>query len=201
MEKIFYLISDPSQNIPEADNNWIEELKNKEIICSCGNVIPPSPIDIYLSEKFRKNFAPLTAVIGVNIQILRKDLMSILEINNIEKMFFIGDVYDVNKKKSEDYISMVPKKVVPIRGGKESSCKRCEQCGRVMYFPLPLNNWYILKNDIPNLPLFPSTLYGIIIDELKYKELKLSGIKKIGYDKLKVLNKAIDGYDSFFNVD
>ena len=55
-------------------------------------------------------------------------------------MFFIGDVYDVNKKKSEDYISMVPKKVVPIRGGKESSCKRCEQCGRVMYFPLPLNN-------------------------------------------------------------
>ena len=127
--------------------------------------------------------------------------MSILEINNIEKMFFIGDVYDVNKKKSEDYISMVPKKVVPIRGGKESSCKRCEQCGRVIYFPLPLNNWYILKNDIPNLLLFPSTLNGIIIDELKYKELKLSGIKKIGYDKLKVLNKAIDGYDSFFNVD
>ena len=29
MEKMFYLISDPSQNIPEADNNWIEELKNK----------------------------------------------------------------------------------------------------------------------------------------------------------------------------
>ena len=132
---------------------------------------------------------------------LRKDLIPILEIKNIEKIFFIGDVYDVNKKKSEDYISMVPKKVVPIRGGKESSCKRCEQCGRVMYFPLPLNNWYILKNDIPNLPLFPSTLNGIIIDELKYKELKLSGIKKIGYDKLKVLNKAIDGYDSFFNVD
>ena len=45
MEKIFYLISDPSQNIPETDNNWIEELKNKEIICSCGNVISPSPID------------------------------------------------------------------------------------------------------------------------------------------------------------
>ena len=166
MEKMFYLISDPSQNIPEADNNWIEDLKNKEIICSCGNVISSSPIDIYLSEKFRKNFAPLTAVIGANIQMLRKDLMSILGINNIEKMFFIGDV-----------------------------------CGRVMYFPLPLNNWYILKNDIPNLLLFPSTLNGIIIDELKYKELKLSGIKKIGYDKLKVLNKAIDGYDSFFNVD
>jgi hypothetical protein len=46
MEKMFYLISDPSQNIPEADNNWIEELKNKEIICSCGNVISSSPIDI-----------------------------------------------------------------------------------------------------------------------------------------------------------
>ena len=46
MEKIFYLISDPSQNIPEADNNWIENLKNKEIICSCGNVISSSPIDI-----------------------------------------------------------------------------------------------------------------------------------------------------------
>ncbi|WP_297978192.1 hypothetical protein [uncultured Capnocytophaga sp.] len=162
MEKMFYLISDPSQNIPEADNNWIEELKNKEIICSCGNVISSSPIDIYLSEKFRKNFAPLTAVIVVNIQMLRKDLMSILEINNIEKMFFIGDVYDVNKKKSEDYISMVPKKVVPIRGGKESSCKRCEQCGRVMYFPLPLNNWYILKNDIPICPYFLALFMGLL---------------------------------------
>ena len=162
MEKMFYLISDPSQNIPEADNNWIEELKNKEIICSCGNVISPSPIDIYLSEKFRKNFAPLTAVIGVNIQMLRKDLMSILEINNIEKMFFIGDVYDVNKKKSEDYISMVPKKVVPIRGGKESSCKRCEQCGRVMYFPLPLNNWYILKMIFQICPYFLVLLMGLL---------------------------------------
>jgi len=90
MEKMFYLISDPSQNIPEADNNWIEDLKNKEIICSCGNVISPSPIDIYLSEKFRKNFAPLTAVIGANIQMLRKDLIPILEIKNIEKMFFIS---------------------------------------------------------------------------------------------------------------
>lgn len=94
MEKMFYLISDPSQNIPEADNNWIEELKNKEIICSCGNVISSSPIDIYLSEKFRKNFAPLTAVIGANIQMLRKDLIPNIRNKKYRKnVFYRGCIW------------------------------------------------------------------------------------------------------------
>ena len=35
MEKVFYQISDPTQNAPEGDDSWIEQLKQEKIICDC----------------------------------------------------------------------------------------------------------------------------------------------------------------------
>ena len=32
MEKVFYQISDPTQNVPEGDDNWIEQLKQERIV-------------------------------------------------------------------------------------------------------------------------------------------------------------------------
>ena len=85
-----------------------------------------------------------------------------------------------------------------VRGGKESTCKICDKCGAVLYFPLPLNSWYIVEKSIPNPTLFPSALTGVIINDEICKQIKKSGIKRIGYEKLPVLKKAIDGCDNYF---
>ena len=57
MEKIFYQISDPTQNVPEGDDNWIEQLKQEKIVCECGSIIKHKAIDVFLNEKIKKSFA------------------------------------------------------------------------------------------------------------------------------------------------
>ena len=47
---------------------------------------------------------------------LHKDIVSLLGIQNIENVYFVGKVYDVNKTVSKEYISVVPKFRIYIRG-------------------------------------------------------------------------------------
>ncbi|WP_221620736.1 hypothetical protein, partial [Tannerella forsythia] len=76
-----------------------------------------------------------------------------------------------------------------VRGGKESNCRICDKCGAVLYFPLPLNSWYLVDKSIPNPILFLSALTGIIVNDEIYQKVKKSGIKRIGYEKLSVLQE------------
>ena len=198
MKKVFYQISDPTQDVPEGDDSWVERLKQEKVICDCGNVIKHTAIDVYLNEKIKKSFAPITYARGTFIGMLREDLVSLLGLQNIKNVFSVGKVYDMKKNISKEYISIVPKVLTFVRGGKESICRRCNRCGTVLYFPLPLNSWYIVEKSIPNVILFPSALTGIIINAEIYRRLKESGIKRIGYEKLPVLGGAIDGCDSYF---
>lgn len=198
MEKVFYQISDPTQNVPEGDDNWIEQLKQEKIVCECWSIIKHTAIDVFLNEKIKKSFAPITYARGTFIGMLRKDIVVLLGLQNVENVYFVGKVYDVNERVSEEYISVVPKVSTFVRGGKESTCKICDKCGAVLYFPLPLNSWYVVDKSIPNPILFPSALTGVIVNDEICEQIKKSGIKRIGYEKLPVLKEAIDGCNNYF---
>lgn len=198
MKKVFYQISDPTQNAPEGDDSWIGQLKQEKIICDCWNIIKHTAIDVFLNEEIKNSFAPITYARGTFIGMLHKDIVSLLGFQNIKNVYFVGKVYDVNKIVSKEYISVVPKVLTFVRGGKESTCRICDKCGVVLYFPLPLNSWYIVDKSIPNPTLFPSALAGIIVNGEIFKKIKKSGIKRIGYEKLPVLKEAIDDCDDCF---
>ena len=89
-------------------------------MCDCGNIIKHTAIDVFLNEKIKKSFAPITYARGTFIGMLHKDIVSLLGIQNIENVYFVGKVYDVNKTVSKEYISVVPKFRIYIRGGKDS---------------------------------------------------------------------------------
>ena len=57
-----------------------------------------------------------------------------------------------------------------------------------------------MDKSIPNLTFFPSALTGIIVNDENLKQIKKSGIKRIGYEKLPVLKEAIDGHNSCFGA-
>ena len=201
MQNFLYQLSDPTQNVPEADFKWIASLKEQDIMCDCLNIKRRSAIDVYLNEKIKKSFAPITFADGTRVGMVKKDIISIIGLSLFEKVYFIGKVYDINHNLSEDYVSLVPKiNPVYIRGGKESTCSICDKCGVVLYFPLPLGQEYLVKNQIPNYVLFPSNfISGIIVNEDIYKTVKQSEIKKIGYQKLPIKENAIDGYDQYLH--
>ncbi|UTC64319.1 hypothetical protein E4O00_10915 [Treponema sp. OMZ 788] len=197
-KKLFYQLSDHTQNVPEGDDGWIEQLKQEKTICDCWNIIKHKSIDVFLNETIKKSFAPISYVRGTFIGILREDIVLLLGLQNIENVYYAGKVYDINKDLSKEYISVVPKVSTFVRGGKDSNCRICDKCGAVLYFPLPLNSWYLVDKSIPNSILFPSALTGIIVNDEIYQKVKKSGIKRIGYEKLPVLQEAVDDYDNYF---
>lgn len=62
-KKVFYQLSDPTQNVPEGDDGWIEQLKQEKTICDCWNIIKHKSIDVFLNETIKKSFAPISYVI------------------------------------------------------------------------------------------------------------------------------------------
>ncbi|WP_221620745.1 hypothetical protein, partial [Tannerella forsythia] len=106
---MFYQLSDPTQNVPEGYEGWIEQLKQEKIICDCWNIIKHKPIDVFLNEIIKKSFAPISYVRGTFIGMLRKDIVSLFGLQNIENVYYAGKVYDINKNLSKEYISVVPK--------------------------------------------------------------------------------------------
>lgn len=183
---------------PKEMTGWIEQLKQEKTICDCWNIIKHKSIDVFLNETIKKSFAPISYVRGTFIGILREDIVLLLGLQNIENVYYAGKVYDINKDLSKEYISVVPKVSTFVRGGKDSNCRICDKCGAVLYFPLPLNSWYLVDKSIPNSILFPSALTGIIVNDEIYQKVKKSGIKRIGYEKLPVLQEAVDDYDNYF---
>lgn len=201
MKNIIYQIGDSSQNVPEGDDNWISGLLQTRTMCICKNLLIRKPIDIYLNEKIKKSFAPITYARGTSILMMRKDVVDIIGSNFIIDTFYIGKVYDKDQKLSEEYISLVSQKEEAyIRGEHESTCRICSECGSLLYFPLPLNSWYLLKKDVQNNNVFSSKLYSIIVSETIYKKISESKIKKIGVDKIPIIERALDGYDDLFNL-
>lgn len=89
MEKVFYQISDPTQNVPEGDDSWIDQLKQENIMCDCGNIIKHTAIDVFLNEKIKKSFAPITYARGTFIGMLHKDIVSLLGFQNIKNVYFV----------------------------------------------------------------------------------------------------------------
>lgn len=52
---MFYQLSDPTQNVPEGYEGWIEQLKQEKIICDCWNIIKHKPIEVFLNEIIKKS--------------------------------------------------------------------------------------------------------------------------------------------------
>lgn len=201
MENIFYELIDPTENVPEADEIWEFRLKENKIVCDyCGNFLKRSPIDIYLKEKISKSFAPITVATSTKVGMIRKDVVTLIGLCLLEKAYHLGNVYGKDQKLSEEYISLVPKSEAYVRGEEESICKLCDKCGTILYFPLPQGKEYLTPDQVLNEELFPSYGMGIIVNENILRNIKKSGIKKIGiYSKLEIKEKAIDGNDLIFN--
>ena len=184
--KLFYELVDSTQNVPEASDEWITELKAKGIMCECWRIIQPQPLDVYLGEKIKKSFAPITYATGTAVRMIRTDIIEMIGQNLFEEVFYLGHVFEKRGKLVENYVSLVQKKTSYIWGGAESTRNRCEKCGVLLYFALPLGSEYLAEDQVQNDFLFPDYFAGIIVNENIYQQINSSGLKKIGITKLPV---------------
>jgi len=200
MNEYLYHLMDSTQNVPEADKDWAKRLKEDGVFCSfCGFILKRGAIDIYLNGRALKSYAPITSASGSGIYMIRKDIVCDMGEDILVDCCYLGKVYDHKGRESETYISFVPKVApVQIRGDTTSTQAECEVCGKFLYFPLPLNKWYVVRNTIPAAAFFPDSFEGFTCSKELGDSLKAKGYKKIGYYKIAVREVSIDGCDEKF---
>ena len=188
MRETLFHLTDSTQNVPEADRDWEAQLKGDGVICSyCRSILKRDSVDVYLNGTVLKSYAPITFARSSGISMIRKDIMRDMGENTIIDCCYLGKVFDGKGKESENYISFVPKTPpVSLRGDETSGQNECAVCHKLLYFPLPLGKWYVVKDELPPTPFFPSSFAGFLCGEELAKRLRTQGYKKIGYEKIAI---------------
>ncbi len=201
MNDYYFEVGDPTQDTPEGDSGWGKDLMEHGVICnSCKSVVISRSIDVKLSHKLSTKTAPVTFEYITSILILSNEIICSLGESMIERVFHFGRLIDHKGKIVDTFRTCVPKiEVAFIRGGPESTCRRCGNCGKVHYFPLPLIGHYLVENQLASGNVFASNRSGgLIISSDLLEKVNNSAIGKLEITKLPVLKYSIDGKDSCF---
>ena len=136
--------------------------------------------------------APLSALSDSNLAVLRNDLFTAIE-PYCGREFEVVKLLDESGSLIEDFQIVRPRNEAFVRGTSNVSFRRCEGCGRGLYYasgkrylcPTPPPNWSIIGSDLAGL-LFKKELFERIafpfpkkhtaIEVLQVKETPLDGL-------------------------
>jgi hypothetical protein len=155
----------------------------------CGQLVgDPGPIDLVIAQKPTKtplNFVPMIA------NFMRVDLLEAIGRNLVREHFYLGKVTAPNGVVYEDFVSFRGKRVIRIRGDEKSIYRPCPGCGAVRYFPIgPL---YVLESQVDGIPLAGCRPDSLLVDETIYSRLRKRRWTKVGFQKLSLLDRPLDG--------
>lgn len=173
--------------------SYHQEFRVRWTCKKCWRIIKePESIDLYLDHS--PYDSPLNSVPGL-LGYVRRDLLDTIGQDLFEKHFRIGYVFDEAGKLCENFRSFRGKEILMIRGGKQSTYRRCDECGGVLYFAL--GKEYVLRRDLTGAVLYgPSQGGGFIVSEEIGKRIWAEKKwKKVSFARLPVLDSPQDGLD------
>lgn len=190
----YYLVWPMSDNPGRADEQWLKKtIKNK-----CGHRSPKSgrlDLDIVLAE--RGDDVPYCFTHRGHFEYVRDDFLSALQ-PYADKALKYGSVSDTNGSAFEHLRSIATNNIVWMRGGRNSYCWRCPVCRTICYDPL--GKWYIIENQIPDVPLFKSHYGGIIVESVVCKRLQKRKWPKVKIERLTIYDHSVDGFPDDLNT-
>lgn len=144
-----YLLDSRARDGFIADNDWIDSLKRQRMLCRiCGGVRPDAPaiLDVaYVNNKPREDaFGRIAKLgIGVALNVRLIELIGERLLRHLCHFVTIKNVDGYIHKNHYLLIEKLPKAI--FRGTKKSRIGICRECGRLLYWPVPWNEWYLLR--------------------------------------------------------
>lgn len=167
-----------------ARKNWL-----------CTGCRSPRPkmttIDVHLQDI--EPTGDINVVFGFGIPLIRKEIIMEFDQKFIKRDLYIGRVFNRDDKELTDWVTFRARQRLIIRGSKHAGTRKCEQCGRILYFAM--GSRYLCPSPENVEVLSESDLCGLIIPEQIYNNTlkNFRKLKKVQCDRLPVLVKPKDG--------
>lgn len=156
----------------------------------CGAPKPSvGAVDVQIQEE-RPADEPITFVNGCGVVLARRDFLRLLGTSRVEADLLLGKVSGPSGKVISDWVTVRGRQRVIVRGSSNVSYRRCESCGRHVYFAMGAR--YLFPAPAGSVSIYESDLYGLVVASSVLEGISLSNWPKLGVESLKVLPRPKD---------
>jgi hypothetical protein len=156
----------------------------------CGAPKPSvGAVDVQIQEE-RPADAPIAFVNGCGVVLARRDFLLLLGTARVQADLLLGEVSGPSGKVMPDWATVRGRRRAIIRGSKNVSYRRCESCGRHVYFAM--GSRYLFPAPVDGASIYESDLYGLLVAPNVLEGISLSSWPMLGIESLKVLPRPKD---------
>jgi hypothetical protein len=156
----------------------------------CGAPKPwVGSVDVHIQGD-RPGDAPLTFVNGCGVILAHRDLIAALKQAYAQADLLLGSVKDSAGQAITDWLSVRSRHRVIVRGSKNVSHRRCDECGRHVYFAM--GGRYLYPAPPAEASISETDLYGLLVTPNVLDGVVLSRWSKLGVEKLRVAAQPKD---------
>lgn len=187
----YYYLSSPSMSSAESDKSWFEKFKADHPTCAGCSAHQDEwgAVDAVVSYMPKgRHFGGLRAD---DIGFMSRDLLACFSDQEIARGLHVGRLLDTNGNELERYCTVRGKHSLTVRGDDQSEYRKCEVCGRDVYFPI--TRFYILPHSIARQEPIYEAASGFAVNEEIYKRISSKRWRGARIDPLPLRDKPIDG--------
>ena len=161
----------------------------------CAGCSTPRPettaINVYLQDE--EPSGTINFVNGHGISVIRRDILLSFGEIVIARDLYVGRVFNKDNREIAGWATFRAKQKVIIRGTKNVSCRKCAECGRIVYFANGPR--YLCPAPQKLTVLSESDLFGMVIPEVLFKATQQNKAHWLGAqcDRISVLETPNDG--------
>jgi hypothetical protein len=156
----------------------------------CGRPYPSvQTVDAELGEG--PSDAPLTFVSGCGIIVAHRDLLRLFDSERIARDLFLGTVKDRSGKVDPDWLTVRGRRRLIVRGSEDVSHRRCELCGRTVYFAM--GEEYLFPAPPPDASIYEGDLTLVVERNVIKDDAALTWWPRLEVKDLIVFEKPRDG--------
>lgn len=148
------------------------------------------PINIVIQEDMPEN-TPLNFVSGSGLGIAKIDFLFLFGKNTILNHLYTGSIFNLKGLKLPNFVTFYGKYSIIVKGTKNVTYRKCELCGRILYFAM--GKKYLYPAPESNILIFDSGNGGLVIKEDLIKNIAKDQYSKLTISRLNVCKKPIQG--------
>ena len=171
-----------------------QDYENARKTWLCAGCLSPKPdiktIDIILDDEKPEN-SPLNFINGTNLGIANKDFLLALGEGEVQNNLNLGKIFNCNGVLLDKWVTFIGKQRIIVRGSKNAGCRRCVECGRLLYFAT--GKQYLCPQPPQGVSIFDSGHGGLVVTEDIAKRIVLNKWPKLTCEELSVFDSPKDG--------
>jgi hypothetical protein len=189
MTDIYHLWS-RSKAPAHGSEEWLQDVAPALGRCAgCGQFRADRAIDVSLLEPL--DGSALNFCWSTGLGIIRRDLLDALGGELVFKNLRLGHVTDPRGQRLAQFRSFRAVRCVTIRGGRDSTLRRCEVCNHILYAPVRAH--HLVGDTASFRGLLGTNLGTLITDESVVAAIDRPKYKNLGLSKIRVSATPLDG--------